>query len=404
MKCRICKNPLHIPVIDLGFALPSHSFLTAEQMAMSETAYPLKVLFCEKCFLVQIDEFKSHKEIFNENYVYFSSTSRSWLQHAQTYVDAVTQRFGLSANSFVIEVASNDGYLLQFFQSKNIPCLGVEPTASTAKVAKDKGIQVIEEFFGTELAPNLPKADLLLGNNVLAHVPDIKDFLSGAKVVLKESGVITFEFPHLLNLIQERQFDTIYHEHFSYLSLQALVPLCQELGLRVFDVEELPTHGGSLRIFLTHQQNINHYTHDSVDNILIKEKNAGLTDAQTFINFAQDCLYVKLDFLLFLINAKRQGKKVVAYGAAAKGNTLLNYCGIKADLIDYVYDLSPYKQGLFLPGSHIPVMPPELLNKHKPDYIVIFPWNIKEEIVEQLKFVQEWGAKFVTCIPRVEVL
>ncbi|MGL4524718.1 MAG: methyltransferase domain-containing protein [Spirochaetia bacterium] len=413
MKCRCCQNLLKHIFVDLGYSPLSNAFLRQQEIegGVGETFYPLKVWFCDKCFLVQLDEFKKSSEIFNEDYVYFSSYSKSWLAHARDYVEKVTQRLGLNMQSFVVEVASNDGYLLQYFQEKKIPCLGVEPSSSTARIAMQRGIQTIEDFFTQQFVDQYlsqRKADLLLGNNVLAHVPDIRDFIAAASVAICHGeggryGYITFEFPHLLCLVQENQFDTIYHEHFSYLSLVAINPIFEDYGLKLFDVEKLSTHGGSLRVFLTHKDNPDLEVSPVVEATLEQERVFGLTNFACVQEFSQRCLQVKLNFLNFLVDAKKRGKKVVGYGAAAKGNTLLNYCGVKADLIDFVCDLSPHKQGRFLPGSHIRVVSPDCLVQARPDYIVIFPWNIKTEIMEQLAYVREWGGEFVTAIPSLEI-
>lgn len=403
MRCRFCSHEIHHEFIDLVNAPPSNSYITFEQLNEPEVFYPLKVLVCEKCFLVQVDEYQKSDELFNADYAYFSSMSSSWVAHAKSYVDMITDKQNLDSNSQVIEIASNDGYLLQFFQSRKIPCLGVEPTKSTADVARSKGIQIVEDFFGERLAATLPKADLILGNNVLAHVPNINDFVKGLKLALKPKGIITMEFPHLMNLIEKNQFDTIYHEHFSYLSLTTTMHIFKTHGLQIYDVEELQTHGGSLRIYATPIENDIAVT-SQVATVLGKETYSNLDKIEGYDGFQQKANKVKYDFLNFLLQAKAQNKKVAAYGAAAKGNTLLNYCGIKKDLIDFVVDKAPLKIGKYLPGSHIPIMTEEKIKELKPDYIVILPWNIKDEIINQLEYVKEWNCKFVIAIPELEVM
>jgi hypothetical protein len=408
MQCRFCKTPLTYEFIDLGNAPASNSFLSKEQLNEPEIYYPLKVFVCDRCFLVQVDEYKKSDAIFNNEYVYFSSYSTSWLEHAKRYTDMMEKRFSLGNQSLVIELASNDGYLLQYFQEKKIPVLGIEPTANTADVARAKGIETVTRFFGTRLAAELSqenrKADLLLGNNVLAHVPDIVDFVAGMKIILKAEGVITMEFPHLLQLIRNNQFDTIYHEHFSYLSLHVVLKVFASQGLTIFDVEEIPTHGGSLRIFARHKENKGLAITKNVSDLLQKEEGNGLTDIKTYGNFKTKVETIKLDLIDFLIQAKRKGKNVGAYGAAAKGNTLLNYCGIKSDLIEFVSDANPFKQGKYLPASHIPVKNEEYLKQVKPDYIIIFPWNIQNEVMEQLKYIKTWKGQFVIPLPELKFL
>ena len=406
MNCRHCNQVLTHVFCDLQTCPPSNAMVKRELINYPETYFPLKVFVCEKCWLVQVDELEKAGAIFNADYTYFSSYSTSWLQHAKDYANYMEQRFNLNADSLVVEVASNDGYLLQYFKEKNIPVLGVEPTANTAQVSIDKGIENIVEFFGSNLATEhlKAKADLILGNNVLAHVPDINDFVKGVKIALKSHGVNTFEFPHLLSLVEYTQFDTIYHEHFSYLSLTNLVNVFSEQGLEIFDVQELRTHGGSLRIFTKHKEDETKDIEASVARMLEKEKQAGLTTLDYYKNFQEKVNKIKYDFTSFLINEKRNGKKIIGYGAAAKGNTLLNYCGIKGnDLIDFVVDASPYKQGKLLPGSRIPVYGKEKIEEYKPDFVIIFPWNLKEEITEQLSSIKQWGGKFVVCIPNLEI-
>jgi ubiquinone/menaquinone biosynthesis C-methylase UbiE len=356
---------------------------------------------------VQVDEYKKSAAIFDSNYAYFSSYSTTWLAHAKRYTDAMTERFGLSAQSKVIEIASNDGYLLQYFKEKQIPVLGIEPTANTAKVATDKGIETMVEFFGTALAQKLAgqgiQADLLLGNNVLAHVPDITDFVAGMQIVLKPTGVITMEFPHLMQLVDNNQFDTIYHEHFSYLSFYTVKRLFESVGLEMFDVEELPTHGGSLRIYAKHKADATKNISPRVQALLDKEVSHGIANLAYYQHFQQKALQVKLDLLTFLIEQHRAGKKVAAYGAAAKGNTLLNYCGVKNDLIRFVVDSNPHKQGKYLPASHIPVVNEAHLRVERPDYVIILPWNLQDEIKAQLSYIKEWNGRFVVPIPTVHI-
>ena len=403
MKCRFCNTELKYEFIDLLNSPPSNSYLTTEQLNEPEVYYPLKIFVCDTCFLVQVDEYKKSDEIFNSEYAYFSSVSTSWLKHSREYVDMITERLNLTEKSHVVEIASNDGYLLQYFVEKRIPCLGIEPAASTAKIAKERGVDVKEDFFGVKLAETLNKADLILGNNVLAHVPDINDFVRGLKIVLKPDGTITMEFPHLLNLIKFNQFDTIYHEHFSYLSLFTVKKIFSENGLKIYDVEELVTHGGSLRIYACHADR-NFSVRKNVENILVKEKTENIDNINGYRGIQKNAEQIKLNFLRFLINAKNEGKKVVAYGAAAKGNTLLNFCGIKNDLIQFVVDAAPSKQNKFLPGSHVPIVKEDELKKNKPDYIIIFPWNIRNEIINQLEYVKEWNCKFVLTIPALEII
>jgi len=403
MKCRFCQSELKHVFIDLLNSPASNSFLTPEQLDEPEHYYPLKVYTCHSCFLVQIEEYKKSDSIFDSSYVYFSSYSRSWLQHASNYVDMVTERFKLNNKSQVVEIASNDGYLLQYFLTKNIPVLGIEPTSNTAEVAVAKGIHTIVDFFGVRLAGELVskniRADLLLGNNVLAHVPDIVDFTKGLKILLSDRGVVTMEFPHLVQLIENNQFDTIYHEHFSYLSLTAVNRIFEFAGLTIFDVEEIPTHGGSLRIYAKHHQDDSKEVSRNVAKLLAAEMHKGLTDPGYYKGFQQRALKIKLDVVDFLVRQKRDGKSVGGYGAAAKGNTLLNYCGIKSDLIDFVVDANPHKQNKFLPGSHVPVVNEDYLKEKQPDYIMIFPWNIQDEIKTQLAYIRNWGGKFATAIP-----
>lgn len=408
MNCRFCNNTLTNTFIDLVNSPASNSFLTLEQLNEPETFFPLRVFTCDKCFLVQIDEYKQSEAIFNGDYVYFSSFSTSWLTHVKSYVELMTNRFGLNKDSQVIEIASNDGYLLQYFVDKNIPVLGIEPTENTAKVAIEKGVNTITRFFGTELANELSKngtkADLFLGNNVLAHVPDIVDVVKGIKIILKPQGVVTIEFPHLMQLVDNNQFDTIYHEHFSYLSFFSVKQIFEAQGLEMFDVEEIPTHGGSLRIYAKHKEDNSKIVSENVSQLINKEIAKGINTLTYYEDFGQKVSKVKLDFLDFLIQQKRNNKKVAGYGAAAKGNTLLNFCGVKNDMIDFVVDRNPAKQNMFLPASHIPVYAEAALKVNKPDYIIIFPWNLKVEVIEQLSYAREWGAKFVIPIPYLEII
>ncbi|RBQ26594.1 MULTISPECIES: class I SAM-dependent methyltransferase [Arcobacteraceae] len=404
MNCRFCETKLKYIFVDLANSPASNSYLTKEQLSEPELFYPLKLFVCEKCKLVQIDEYKKSDDIFDKDYAYFSSYSTSWLNHAKNYVELMKKKLLLDKNSFVTEIASNDGYLLQYFKEKQIPCIGIEPTSSTAKVAKEKGIDVVEDFFGSSLAKTLKKSDLILGNNVLAHVPNINDFVKGLKIALKENGTITMEFPHLLKLIEENQFDTIYHEHFSYLSFYTVKQIFEAQELKLYDVEKLPTHGGSLRIYATHTENNSFEISNNVENLLNKEKSFGLFDMNIYQGFQEKANKVKYDLLEFLLKAKKENKKVVAYGAAAKGNTLLNYAGVKNDLIEFVVDKSPYKQAKYLPASHIPIVNEERIVELKPEYILILPWNIKDEIIEQLRYIKKWNGKFIVAIPNLKVI
>ena len=408
MQCRFCKTTLEHVFIDLVNSPASNSFLTAQQLSEPEVFYPLKVYTCHYCFLVQVDEYKKSAAIFDENYVYFSSYSTSWLQHAKEYTQLMVNRFNYNEHSLVVEVASNDGYLLQYFNEKHIPVLGIEPTANTAAVAKQKGINSVIDFFGSGLASRLAakniKADLLLGNNVLAHVPDIVDFVRGIKIILKETGVVTMEFPHLMQLVDNRQFDTIYHEHFSYLSFYTVQKIFAAGELEMFDVEEIPTHGGSLRIYAKHSSNTSHPVSERVNALLQKEALKGLTALPYYNGFQQEALKIKTNLLSFILEHKKAGKKIAGYGAAAKGNTMLNYCGIKNDLVDFVADANPHKQNKFLPASHIPVVNEQYLKDERPDFVIIFPWNLKEEIVRQLDYIKGWGGKFVVAVPELQII
>lgn len=404
--CRFCKAPLTFTLVDLGMSPLCESYVTAEQLNAVEHFYPLHVYVCQNCFLAQLESYVSREDIFTE-YAYFSSYSDSWLKHASDYADKMEARFGLNMDSQVVEVASNDGYLLQYFVQKNIPSLGIEPAANVAKAAIEKGVQTRVEFFGEAYATQLLKegygADLLLGNNVLAQVPDLNDFVAGMKILLKPQGVITIEFPHLMRLIAENQFDTIYHEHFSYFSFTSAVAIFAAHGLTLFDVEELPTHGGSLRIYARHTQDTSKPIEQSVAELLEREEQAGMTGLDYYRDFGEKVKETKRKLLEFLIQAKRAGKSVVGYGAPGKGNTLLNYCGIRTDFLDYTVDRSLYKQGKFLPGTHIPIYAPARIFDTKPDYVLILPWNFKDEIMKQMAGIHEWGGQFVVPIPEVKV-
>ena len=406
--CRFCQSSLNHTFVDLGMSPLSNGFLKSEQLNKAEKFYPLHAYVCEKCLLVQLEEFESPDHIFANDYAYFSSYSESWLNHAKRYTELMINRFQFNQSSQVMEIASNDGYLLQFFQAQSIPVLGIEPATNVAQVAIEKGVDTLVKFFGVETAQELvgqgKKADLLLGNNVLAHVPNINDFVAGMKIVLKPKGIITMEFPHLLRLIEQNQFDTIYHEHFSYLSFVTVEKIFAHHGLTLFDVEELPTHGGSLRIYAKHSENNEIKIEQRVEKLKEVEKQKGLSDLHTYLSFSQKVQETKRKLLSFLIKVKMDGKTVVGYGAAAKGNTLLNYCGIRTDFIDYTCDRSPHKQGKFLPGTHIPIYSPDEIAETKPDYVLILPWNLKEEVTQQLSYIREWGGKFVVPIPEVEIL
>jgi len=407
MNCRHCHTPLEHVFLDLGFAPPSNAYLKAEDLTKPELYFPLKLYVCTHCWLVQTEDYARADELFTGDYAYFSSVSQSWLDHAARYVEKITQQLGLDRDSFVIEVASNDGYLLRNFMNANIPCLGIEPTAGTAEAAEKLGIPVLREFFGEALAIKLRRdgrqADLIIGNNVYAHVPDINDFTAGLKAALKPGGTITLEFPHLMRLIERTQFDTVYHEHYSYLSLYTVSRIFATIGLRIFDVEELSTHGGSLRVYGCHANDPRPQT-TTVPALLAEEERQGLRILTTYRNFQRQADRVKDDLLAFLIKQKRSGKKVAAYGAAAKGNTLLNYAGIKPDLLPYACDAAPSKQGKFLPGSHIPILSPEALREDKPDIVLILPWNIADEILKQHAYVREWGGIFMSAVPEIKVM
>jgi SAM-dependent methyltransferase len=407
MKCRHCFAELTHTFLDLGFAPPSNAYLTKDGLCKPEKYYPLKVMVCDWCWLVQTEDYAQADELFDAEYAYFSSTSTGWLDHARRYAEKMISDLGLNEKSLVIEIASNDGYLLKNFLKKKIPCLGIEPTASTAKAAESLGIPVIQEFFGEELGRQLAnegrQADLIAGNNVYAHVPDINDFTRGLKAALKPDGTITLEFPHLMRLLEFNQFDTIYHEHFSYLSLLTASQIFKAAGLKIWHVEELSTHGGSLRVYGCHEED-KRQTAPCVQAILDQEKERGLQEMSTYKNFQEKADRIKNDFLEFLVKQKKLGKVVAAYGAAAKGNTLLNYAGVKPDLLTYVCDAAYAKQNKFMPGSHIPIFAPQILCTQQPDFLVILPWNISEEVVEQNQELKDLGVKFVTAIPQLGYL
>jgi len=407
MKCRHCAHLVTERFIDLGSAPPSNAYLTDARLAAPEKWFPLTVLVCTHCWLVQTEDFAEASELFDAEYAYFSGFSTSWLAHCEAYAVAMVERFALGDESLVVEVAANDGSLLGCFQDRGIPSLGVEPTASTAASARARGLEIVEAFFGVDLARDLVarghRAALTAANNVLAHVPDINDFVGGFAVLLADDGVATFEFPHLLNLVREHQFDTIYHEHYSYLSLLAVTHIFAANGLAVFDVEALPTHGGSLRVFAQRAESGVRPVGPNVALTLGKEREAGMDRLGFYQRFQQQAETVKDDFLSFLIQARREGKRVAAYGAAAKGNTLLNFAGVRPDLIAFVVDRNPSKQGKYMPGSRIPIRGEDALRQEKPDYIVLLPWNLRVELVEQLKYVHEWGGRFVTAIPALAV-
>ena len=408
MNCRHCQTPTNFTLVDLGSAPPSNAYLTEASLRAVEKWFPLKVLVCKSCWLVQAEAYSQAHELFDGDYAYFSSFSAQWLRHAKAYVEEMSDVLSLKADSMVVEIASNDGYLLQYVKAKGIGCLGVEPTASTAAASRKLGIETIEEFFGVELAQKLVTqgyaADLTAANNVLAHVPDINDFTAGFAILLKPDGVATFEFPHLLNLIRESQFDTIYHEHFAYLSLHTVQTVFAANGLTVFDVAEIPTHGGSLRVFAQRSDTGGRPKTERLASLLEGERQAGVLTEDFYAGFQTKADKVKDDFVAFLIDAKRAGKSVVAYGAAAKGNTLMNYAGIRPDLISYVVDLNPAKQGKFMPGSRIPIVDETRIRETRPDYVVILPRNLREEVIGQLEYIREWGGGFVTAVPELAIL
>lgn len=408
MKCRHCATELMLELIDLGSAPPSNAYLTTKTLKTPEKWFPLNVLVCNQCWLAQTEDYAGANELFDADYAYFSSFSDSWLKHSEKYVTEMVSRFNLNESSRVVEVAANDGYLLQYFKERNIPCLGIEPTASTAAAARKKGIEIVESFFGVDLATKLvssgKQADLTAANNVLAHVPDINDFVAGFKVLLTPNGVATFEFPHLMQLMEHAQFDTIYHEHYSYLSLTAVQKIFMENGLQIFDVEEISTHGGSLRVFAQRKDTGEKTVTSNVDTLLAKEEAIGMKTEAFYLGFQKRANRIKHDLIAFLIECARQGKSVAGYGAAAKGNTLINYAGIRPDLLSFVVDRNPAKQKKFLPGSRIPIVDEAMIQQEKPDFILILPWNIRQEVVEQLSYIREWGGKFVTAVPALEIL
>ncbi len=405
--CRFCSAPLHTTFVDLGMSPLCQTHIEPHELNHMERFYPLHAWVCEQCWLVQLEEYVSPEQIFSD-YAYFSSYSDSWVEHARRYAHAMIDRLRLGSKSMVMEIASNDGYLLQHFVARGVPCRGIEPAANVAEVAIAKGIPTTVQFFGRRTAQQVAdehgQADLLLGNNVLAHVPDINDFVGGMSVLLKQGGVITMEFPHLLRLMDENQFDTIYHEHFSYLSFGTVERIFAHHGLRLFDVDELPTHGGSLRIYGCHAADAGHPNTAAVDELRQREITRGLRSAQTYGEFEARVKQTKRKLLRFLVEAKEAGKKVVGYGAPGKGNTLLNYCGIRTDFLDYTVDRSPHKQGRYTPGTHIPILDPAKIRETRPDYVLILPWNLEREISQQSSFIREWGGRFVVPIPSVRVL
>ncbi len=408
LTCRFCKHPLTHTFVDLGMSPIANDLVSVlGHETRRETFYPLKVYICEKCLLVQLPNHRREEEIFTDNYTYFSSYSTSWLSHAKNYTEMITRRLGLTSKSLVVELASNDGYLLQYFKEKEIPVLGVEPTGNVARAAVSKGIDTVVKFFGVDTASELvksgKKADLLIGNNVLAHVPDLNDFVGGMKIMLSENGVITMEFPHLMKLMEFKQFDTIYHEHYSYYSFTTVEKIFRHHGLTLFNVEELSTHGGSLRIYGKHSENDSIAVEKSISKLKEKERVYGLTSITGYMNFGKSVAKVKRDFLAHLIQLKEEGKQIIGYGAAAKGVTFLNYCGVGVEFIDYVVDKSPHKQNHFLPGVRIPIYSPAKIKETKPDYVVILPWNLREEIMGELSYVREWKGKFITAIPQFNI-
>jgi len=405
VKCRHCAAHLSFPFLDLGSAPPSNAYLSEAALREPEVWYPLRLLVCMQCWLVQTEDHAGREALFTDEYAYFSSYSSSWLEHAQRYVHAMRERFELDAGSFVVEVAANDGYLLQYVQQAGIPCLGIEPTASTAAAARAKGIPVVERFFGVELATELAskgqRADLIAANNVLAHVPDINDFVQGFARLLKDDGVATFEFPHLLRMVREHQFDTAYHEHYSYLSLGAVTRIFRSNGLDVFDVEEHPTHGGSLRVFAQRSDISGRAQQPRVAELLRTEADAGMLAPDFYAGFQAVADQVRCDFLAFLLQARAKHQSVAAYGAAAKGNTLMNYAGVRPDLISFVVDRNPAKQGKYMPGSRIAIVAEDRLSQARPDYVVILPWNLEAELIKQLGYIRSWGGRFVTAVPKL---
>lgn len=406
-RCRFCGTKLEYTFVDLGTQPLCESYLTRDQLNHMEPFFPLHVYVCASCFLVQLQEYVSPEAIFSE-YAYFSSYSDTWLKHAENYVDMITDRLSLSNRSLVVELGSNDGYLLQYFVRRRIPVLGIEPAANVAEASARRGVQTLVKFFGYDVASELATqgkyADLLIGNNVLAQVPSLNDFVMGMKTLLKPQGIITMEFPHLMRLIRSNQFDTIYHEHFSYFSFIAVDRIFATHGLTIFDVEELPTHGGSLRIYARHSKNASLPLQPSVVDIREREEREGYRSLETYSEFSEKVKESKRKILETLIRIKNEGKCIVGYGAPGKGNTLLNYCGIRTDFLDYTVDRNPYKQGKFLPGSHIPIFPPDKIRETRPDYVMVLPWNLKQEIMTQLSFIGEWGGQFIVPIPTIKVL
>ncbi|MGI0086674.1 MAG: methyltransferase domain-containing protein [Nitrosotalea sp.] len=407
MKCRFCNAIVNQLFVDLGMSPLANSYLNKDEINQMEPFYPLRTFVCNNCLLVQLEEFETPEHIFT-NYAYFSSYSKMWLKHVEDYVNLVITRFNFNQKSQIVEIASNDGYLLQYFKKKGIPILGVEPAANVAKVAEDRGITTITKFFGTETAKELvrngKRADLLIATNVMPHVPNLNDFIEGMKILLKPSGIITIQFSaYLLQLILQNEFDTIYHEHFSYFSLYSIQKILSFHGLVIFDVEELPIHGGSLRIYAKHGENNTQSINKSVNDLIEKEKQFGLTNTSTYSNFPKQVNIVKRKIWQFFVDAKNEGKTIVGYGAPAKGNTLLNFCGIGSDFIEYTVDINPHKQGLYLPGTHIPIKSPEEIPQTKPDYLLILAWNLKDEIITQMSHIRSWGGKFVILIPEVQI-
>jgi len=407
MKCRHCNSELEVPLIDLGVTAPSNSYLENKQLIKDEKVYPLKVLVCSKCWLVQTEDFVGAEQMFSHDYAYFSSFSSTWLNHAKQYVEMISEKLQLSNESCVVEIAANDGYLLQYMRQKKIPCYGIDPTYGTASFARKKGIEMIVDFFTPKLAYDLfnknRQADLMIANNVLAHVPDINGFVESFSILLKPSGVITFEFPHLLNLIEKNQFDTIYHEHYSYLSVVVVQAILKNFNLEIFNIDELPTHGGSVRVYAQKNSSGKFLIDPSVDKILKKEIKAGVKTTNYYKSLQKNADEIKENFILLLNKLHDQGYKVAAYGAAAKGSTLINFSGVTSELISCVADKNTSKQGKLLPSSHIPIVSEADLINYKPDYVLILPWNIKDEVIDQLSYVREWGGKFVTIIPSIEI-
>ena len=407
MNCRFCNTELKNVFVSLGSTPLSNSYLKEDSLTQQEASYPLQVYVCDQCFLVQLDQFESPDDIFSD-YAYFSSCSQSWLNHSKKYVEKMIKEYGINKDSFVMEIASNDGYLLQYFVENKIPVLGIEPAKNVAEKAREKGVPTESVFLGAATAKKLVAenacADLVLGNNVLAHVPDLNDFVEGLKILLASDGIITMEFPHLMRLIQGNQFDTIYHEHFSYFSFLTVEKVFKAHGLKIFNIDELPTHGGSLRIYACHSSNKDRCVLENVDQLRQREIEAGYADINHYLGFEKNVLAVKDSLTTFLTQAKKENKTIAAYGAAAKGNTLLNYCGVTSDSIQYVVDRNQHKQGLFLPGSRIPIKHPDMIKQTKPDYLIILPWNIKDEIMEQNKYIRDWNGQFIVPIPELEIV